>query len=134
MPSDQQPLFHIVDLNYISLYISDFHQAIVFYTRVFGEPASIDQNKTTYGWKMGATWLTIFDGKKAGLQAGNPSNTEFAIQVSAPNEVDHLYQALLEAGAKPCMPPEDTAMYQPMRFGCVDDPFGVRIDVYYPLN
>jgi hypothetical protein len=26
--------------------------------------------------------------------------------------------------------PEDTEMYEPMRFCCVDDPFGVRIDVY----
>lgn len=130
---DHKP-FHIVDLNYISLYIKDFHQAIAFYTEVFGEPDSVDEKETTYGWKMGATWLTIFDGNKAGLRDDNPSNTEFAIQVSTLAEVDALYQALLNAGAKPCMPPEDTAMYQPMRFCCVDDPFGVRIDVYCPLG
>jgi len=104
MPSDQQPLFHIVDLNYISLYISDFHQAIDFYTRVFGEPASIDQNKTTYGWKMGATWLTIFDGKKAGLQAGNPSNTEFAIQVSAPMRWITCIRHCSKQGQNPACP------------------------------
>ncbi len=30
------------------------------------------------------------------------------------------------------MPPDDTKIYEPMRFACVDDPFGVRIDVYCP--
>jgi hypothetical protein len=25
-------------------------------------------------------------------------------------------------------------MYEPMRFACVDDPFGVRIDVYCPIE
>lgn len=131
--ADNKP-YDIADLNFISLYTRDFHQATAFYTRVFGEPESIYEKKTTYGWRMGATWLTIFDGDKAGLQDGNPSNTEFAVQVSALEEVDQLYQALMEAGAKSCMSPEDTAMYQPMRFCYVDDPFGVRIDVYYPLG
>lgn len=133
-PQNTQRLYHIVDLNYISLYIKDFQQAIAFYTQVFGEPESVDERKTTYGWKLGATWLTIFDASKAGLQDGNPSNTEFAVQVAASVEVDQLYQALIAAGAKPCMSPKDTAMYQPMRFCCVDDTFGVRIDVYYPLG
>ena len=32
--------------------------------------------------------------------------------------------------AKDCWTPEDTEMYEPMRFSCVDDPFGVRINVY----
>jgi hypothetical protein len=25
-------------------------------------------------------------------------------------------------------------MYEDMRFSCVDDPFGVRIDIYCPLD
>jgi hypothetical protein len=29
---------------------------------------------------------------------------------------------------------EDTTMYEKMRFAAVDDPFGVRIDIYYPLE
>ena len=29
--------------------------------------------------------------------------------------------------------PTDTKMYEPMRFACVDDPFGVRVDIYCPL-
>ncbi len=32
------------------------------------------------------------------------------------------------------MSPADTKMYEPMRFACVDDPFGVRIDVYFPFE
>ena len=131
-PGNPRP-YHIIDLNYISLYIKDFQQAIAFYTQVFGKPEPIDEKERTYGWKMGATWLTVFDANIAGLQDGNPANTEFAVQVSALEEVDALYQALVDAGAKPYMPPEDSRMYQPMRFCCVDDPFGVRIDVYYPL-
>ena len=31
------------------------------------------------------------------------------------------------------MEPEDTCMYEPMRFCCVDDPVGIRIDVYCPI-
>jgi uncharacterized glyoxalase superfamily protein PhnB len=54
--------------------------------------------------------------------------------VSAPQEVDILYQTLIEAGAKKGWDPEDTTMYEEMRFCYVDDPFGVRIDIYYPLE
>ncbi len=25
-------------------------------------------------------------------------------------------------------------MYEPMRFACVDDPFGVRVDIYCPIE
>src|SRR5678815_1527791 len=130
---DQKP-YHIVDLNYMSLYIEDYQAAINFYTQVFGKPNSIAENNAIYGWKMGATWLTVFPGKVGSQPNTNPRNTEFAIQVSAVEEVDLLHQALIEAGAKTYMPPEDTTMYEPMRYCCVDDPFGVRIDVYCPLG
>jgi uncharacterized glyoxalase superfamily protein PhnB len=64
----------------------------------------------------------------------NPRNTEFAIQVAAVEEVDRLHHALIAAGAKEYMAPADTRMYKPMRFACSDDPFGVRIDIYCPLD
>jgi uncharacterized glyoxalase superfamily protein PhnB len=125
--------YHVIDLNYVSLYVNDFEAAIAFYTRLFGQPESVNSNETTYGWRMGSTWLTVFTGKAGPQPNNNPRNTEFAIQVAEPGEVDLLYQALVEAGARSFMAPEDTTMYEPMRFCCVDDPFGVRIDVYCPL-
>jgi hypothetical protein len=48
--------------------------------------------------------------------------------------VDVLYRRLLDLGSVVCREPEDTWMYEPMRFACVDDPFGVRIDIYCPIE
>ncbi len=124
--------FQIVDLNYISLYLHDLAAAVAFYTQVFGPPDSVDAPHQTYGWRLGATWLTLLPSRIGTVRDSNPRNTEFAIQVAAPAEVDRLLAALVAAGARPFMAAEDTAMYEAMRFGCVDDPFGVRIDVYCP--
>ena len=122
--------FNIVDLNYVSLYYKDFHKAIAFYEKVFGPPDQVDEGGEIYSWQMGSTWLTLFPSKKGTHKGSNPRNTEFAIQVSAPQEVDFLFQALIEAGARKGWDTEDTAMFEEMRFCYVDDPFGVRIDVY----
>ena len=130
-PQDKRP-YRVINLNYVSLYLNTLSEAVTFYSRVFGPPESVDQKQDIFGWRMGSTWLTLLP-SKAGLEPdSNPRSTEFAVQVSAVVEVDHLYQALIAAGAKACMPPADTVMYEPMRFCCVDDPFGVRIDVYCP--
>jgi len=126
--------FTIVDLNYISLYFADLDKTVAFYTAVFGEPDSADPNHPLYGWQMGNTWLTLFSSKIGTNPAANPANTEFAIQVASAEEVDMLHQRLVDAGAKNFWAPEDTQMYEKMRFSCVDDPFGVRINVIYPLN
>jgi len=125
--------FKIVGLNYVSLYAHDFVGARTFYTSVFGEPGYSEENDSILGWKMGSTWLTLFPSTAGTSPETNPRNIEFAIQVSEATEVDALYDALIGAGAKVCMAPRDTKMYEPMRFGCVDDPFGVRIDVYCPI-
>lgn len=125
--------FTIVDLNYISLYIKDYEEAIAFYTKVFGEPETAPEDMALRGWRMGATWLTIFPSKEGSDPQGNPRNAEFAIEVSKPEDVDALYQALLDAGATAGWEPKDTEMYDPMRFAYVDDPFGVRIDIICPL-
>jgi predicted enzyme related to lactoylglutathione lyase len=126
--------YQIVGLNYVSLYIKAFQQAITFYSQVFGTPEFIDEQKEIYGWRMGTTWLTVFPSRVGTYHDSNPRNTEFAIQVSAVEQVDILHRALIAAGAQEFMPPEDTTMYEPMRFACVDDPFGVRIDIYCPLG
>lgn len=122
--------FKIVDLNFVSLYMLNLEKAVAFYTKIFGSPDSIYEKGPHYGWELGATWLTLFESKDGTVPGSNPGNAEFAIQLAEAEEVDKLYEALIAAGAKTCMEPRDTEMYYPMRFGCVDDPFGTRIDVY----
>jgi uncharacterized glyoxalase superfamily protein PhnB len=122
----------VISLNYPSFYVKDYETAIAFYTQVFGPPQS--DKPRIKGWKLGDTWLTLFPSTDMGHDPeANPRNAEFAIQVATPEQVDALYHALLEAGAKVCMEPKDTEMYDPMRFCCVDDPVGIRIDVYCPI-
>ena len=124
--------FTITGLRFPSFYLKDFEEAVAFYTRVFGPPELVEPR--IKGWKMGDTWLTFFPAEDMGTDPnGNPRNAEFAIQVAKPEQVDVLYNLLLEAGATTCRPPEDTQMYDPMRYCCVDDPFGIRIDVYSPI-
>ena len=126
--------FTIVDLNFISLYYKDHQAAIAFYTTVFGPPDMLDEagQMKIHGWQMGATWLTLFESTEGTDPNQNPHNTEFAIQVAKPAEVDALYAAFVAAGAKAGWEPKDTEMYVPMRFAYVDDPFGVRIDIICP--
>ncbi|MCJ7537998.1 MAG: VOC family protein [Anaerolineales bacterium] len=130
----QEQRFTILDLNYVSLYYEDFRAAVDFYTRVFGPAENVDAGGEIVGWRMGSTWLTLFPSKEAPFPGSNPRNTEFAIQVEAPDEVDALYQAFIDAGAKKGWEPFDAEMYEAMRFCNVDDPFGVRIDVICPIE
>lgn len=125
--------FHIVGLAYVSLYYRDFDEAVSFYTRAFGSPLAVDDPGVIRGWHLGSTWLTLFPSKGGTRPDANPCNAEFAIHVSTPEEVDVLLQVLIDAGATPGWAAEDSRMYDAMRFGYVDDPFGVRIDVYCPL-
>jgi catechol 2,3-dioxygenase-like lactoylglutathione lyase family enzyme len=127
------PSFTVVGLGYISLYYRDFDEAVSFYTRVFGAPLDVDGSGKTLGWRLSATWLTLFPSSAGTCPGANPCNSEFAVQVSAPEEVDALAQNLVDAGARLGKAPEDTWMYERMRFAYVDDPFGVRIDIFCPL-
>jgi uncharacterized glyoxalase superfamily protein PhnB len=124
--------FRIVGLGYVSLYFQDHDAAIAFYSQVLGPPEYSEDGDALRGWRMGATWLTVFAASAGSGKAGNPRNTEFAIRVTTSEEVDALFAQLVAAGAQVCMAPRDTTMYEPMRFACVDDPFGVRIDVWCP--
>ena len=128
----RSPKFNIVALNYVTMYIKDYEAAIQFYTHIFGPADNITES--FYGWRMGTTWLTLFPSKDGTHKDSNPRNAEFAIQVSSPEEVDRLHTIFIEAGAKNAWTPEDTEMYEAMRFSCVDDPFGMRIDIYCPIN
>ncbi len=120
-----------VGLGYVSIYVEDLANAVTFYDSVFGEHA-YQEGENTFGWKIGTTWLTMFGAASGSAKSGNPRGIEFAVQVATAGEVDALYERLIALGAVVCMSPQDTRMYEDMRFACVDDPFGVRIDVYCP--
>ena len=123
----------IVGAAFPSFYLKDYQEAIEFYTKVLGPPENVDVEGGIHGWRLGNTWLTLFPSSIGSNPDTNVANGEFAIQVAAKDDVDRLYQRFLDNGAKTCMPPEDTEMYDPMRFSCVDDPFGIRVDIYAPL-
>ena len=124
--------YKISAVRFPSFYLKDFEAAVDFYTRILGPPET-DQ-ETIKGWQIGDTWLTLFPAGAFHRKEVNPRNCEIALQVESPDQVDSLYRTLVEAGAESCWEPEDTEMYVPMRFSCVDDPFGIRIDVYCPLE
>jgi len=109
--------YHVVGPAYVSLYYKDFD----------------DDPGVIRGWHLGSTWLTLFPSQGGTRPDANPCNTEFAVQAATSAEVDVLLQVLVDAGATSGWAAEDTEMYDPMRFGYVEDPFGVRIDVYCPL-
>lgn len=125
--------FTVLSLNYVTFYVEALAQALEFYTYVFGPPDQVEAPLAITGWKMGDTWLTLFPSRAGTVPGRNPCNAEFAFQVAAYDEVDILYQRLVEAGAKTVHAPEDTRMYENMRYACVDDPFGIRLDIYFPL-
>ena len=124
--------YRVVGLAYPSFYIKEYAKAVAFYTEVFGEPSTnLERIK---GWKLGNTWLTLFPSADQGADPdSNPVNAEFAVEVSRPEEVDLLWAAMVAAGASPGWEAEDTEMYERMRFAYVDDPVGIRIDIYCPL-
>jgi len=124
--------FQVVDLNFVSLYLEDLDEGIEFYSKIFGPP--VYKENRIYGWRMGATWLTLFPSSGGTCTGSNPRNTEFAIQVEHPEQVDVLYKMFIDLESEMCREPEDTWMYEPMRFACVDDPFGVRVDIYCPIE
>lgn len=123
-------------LAYVSLYPQDYAATVAFYRAVLGEP---DQTEATHpedgvlsAWRIGGTYLTIFPQDGAPRPGTPAANVEFAIVLDAPEAVDAWHAAFLAAGARECTAPVDTRMYEPMRFSCLDDPFGVRIDLCCP--
>lgn len=126
--------FDIVGLNYVSLYPADHAGALEYYERVFGPLDRNDPDEGVWGWQLGSTWLTVFPGRYGPVRDGTSQNVEFAIQVGTPGAVDELFAAFVAAGALRTQEPIDTVMYEPMRLAWVDDPYGVRIDIYCPTE
>ena len=121
----------IVGAAYPSFYVEDLGAARAFYEQVLG-PVEF-REASLVGFRLGDTWLTLFAAKDGPHPGSGPRGAEFAIRVREPADVDALHRALAALGAKTLMPPQDTWMYERMRYTCLDDPFGIRIDVYCPL-
>lgn len=51
--SDKTHGYHVIDLNYVGLYLEDLEKGKEFYSKLFGPP--IYKEGRLYGWKMGAT-------------------------------------------------------------------------------
>lgn len=121
----------ILGVAYPSFYFKDVDQAVALYEAVFGPCAYHEDG--FHGLKLGDTWLTLFDPKMAPRPGENPANAEIALRVATPADVDALHAKFLEHGATSVMKPQDTWMYEPMRYACLDDPLGVRWDLYCPI-
>jgi catechol 2,3-dioxygenase-like lactoylglutathione lyase family enzyme len=121
----------IAGVAYPSLYVRDFEEVIDFWTRVVGPPAHREESLA--GFPLGDSFLTVFRDGLGTHPGSDPRNTEFAIRVAEAAHVDELMEAFLEAGSTLEMAARDTWMYRDMRFGCVNTPHGVRVDVYCPL-
>lgn len=127
------PSFNIVALSFVSLYFNDVTAARSLYARVLGPPQMLDEHRDMCGWDLRSSWLTFLPASAGTRPDLPPCNTEFALHVASPPEVDAMFAAFIDAGFSAHMHPHDTTMYVPMRFACVDDPFGVRVDVFASL-
>ena len=130
--SEHEPLSDIIaGTAYPSFYVEDMDQANAFWSGICGPCTSTEEN--LLGWKLGDTWITIFPAKFGPHKDSGPKSTEFAIRVKTPEDVDRLYDRMIELGATHFSKPEDTWMYSRMRFSCLDAPWGARIDIICPL-
>ena len=117
-----------------SFYVEDLDAARAFYEKLLG-PTKYTEGDGIVGLRLGDDWLTLFRAKDGPHPDAGPRNCEFAIRVNTPEDVDAVYERMVELGAKPIKGygPTDTWMYEKMRFACIDDPFGIRVDVVCPL-
>ena len=82
----------------------------------------------TRGWRIGAGWLTLFQGK-----SGAPQNIEVTFVMETPEQAEALQSAFIQAGGEG-YPPSDELMYEPIRFCAVTDPFGTALLIISPLG
>ena len=112
--------FKFGGLQGLTLYFSDYYDAILYYESVFGPPAYIE-GEFTRGWQIGNTWLTLLKGKD-----GNPQNVEVMIYMQTLQEVASLKDAFVNAGGIGS-DPADQLMYERVHSCSVIDPFGTNI-------
>ena len=117
--------FAFKGLHGITLFYTDYSEAIAFYQQVLGEPAYVE-GEYTRGWQIGETWLTLLKSK-----SGNPKNVEVMIVMQTQQDVDKLAAAMIKAGAKGG-DPEDQLMYEPVHLCSIIDPFEVNFMISCP--
>lgn len=122
----------LVGVAYPSFYVADIDAAVEFYARLLGRPET-GEGVDFRGFPIGADRLTLFPARHGPHPDTGPRNAEFAIRVREPADVDVVHQKFVDLGARTVTAPRDTWMYRRMRFCCVDDPFGIRVDVFCPL-
>lgn len=131
-PSPSAAAPPIVGVAYPSFYFEDPEAAIALYGRLLGPVAYREEGFA--GLRLGDTWLTLFGPQDAPGGRANPRNAEIALRLATPEAVDALAARFVEEGSRVVMPPQDTWMYEDMRYACLDDPLGVRWDLYCPTG
>ena len=111
----------------VALFFENYAAVIAYYEKVLGPP-NYSEGAGTRGWRIGAGWLTLFQGK-----SGNPQNVEVTFVMETPEQAEALHRAFIEAGGEG-LPPSDELMYEPIRFCSVTDPFGTALLIISPLK
>ena len=117
-PPEQR--FRFVGQHGVALFFEDYERAVEYYTEVLGPPGYIE-GKSTRGWQVGDTLLTLLRGK-----SGNPKNVEVMFIMEAVEEAERLQKAFIDAGGSG-PEPSDQLMYKPVRYCPVVDPFGTEL-------
>ena len=122
-----EPRFKFSGTFGISLYFEDYEAAVAYYEQVLGPPNYIE-GAGNRGWRIGAGWLTLFQGK-----SGAPQNIEVTFVMETPKQAEALQSTFIQAGGEG-YPPSDELMYEPIRFCAVTDPFGTALLIISPLG
>ncbi len=109
-----------------SIHVSDYAEALAFYTQVLGNPHYIE-GQDIHGWRLGDSWFTLFQS-----QSGGPTRSEISLHLQSNVEVDRLTRAFVEAGASG-EPPAETLMYAPVYVAFLTDPFGLSWSLVHTL-
>lgn len=125
------PASPILGVAYPSFYFADVEEAAAYYGPILGAPAYREDG--FFGIRLGDTWLTVFGPEQAPAAGANPRNAEIGLRLKTPQDVDALTARFVEAGARTLMAPQDTWMYETLRYACLDDALGVRWDLFCPI-
>lgn len=120
----------VLGIAYPSFYFADLDRALTLYEAVFGPAAYREEGLA--GIRLGDTWLTLFGPERAPASGHGPRNAEIGVRLARPADVDALHARFLERGARSVMAPQDTWMYEDLRYACLDDPLGIRWDLCGP--
>lgn len=122
-----RPRFAYDAIGGVALFFADYEAAVAYYTAVLGPPGYVE-GQYTRGWRVGRSWLTLFN-----AEAGGPQNVEVTIRMATAAAAEALQQAFIDAGGTGPAP-SDQLMYEPIRYCPVRDPFGTAILIVSPTS